>query len=74
MRTDDIHCRESGGTGSVNLMVVPNECCPSQVTMDQIMCATRKERACFTVSESEQFVSRELSIHAIARCCSPTYL
>ena len=27
MRTNDVHCRESAGTGRVNLKVVPNECC-----------------------------------------------
>ena len=27
LRTDDVHCRESAGTGPVNLKVVPNECC-----------------------------------------------
>ena len=27
LRTDGVHCRESTGTGSVNLKVVPNECC-----------------------------------------------
>ena len=26
-RTDGIHCRESAGTGPVNLKIVPNECC-----------------------------------------------
>ena len=30
------YCRESAGTGPVNLKVVPNECCLfGQVTMDQ---------------------------------------
>ena len=27
MRTDGVHCRESAGTGPVNLKVVSNECC-----------------------------------------------
>ena len=27
LRTDGVHCRESAGTGPVNLEVVPNECC-----------------------------------------------
>ena len=27
LRTDCVHCRESAGTGPVNLKVVPNECC-----------------------------------------------
>ena len=27
MRTDGVHCRESAGTGPVNLKAVPNECC-----------------------------------------------
>ena len=27
LRTDGGHCRESAGTGPVNLKVVPNECC-----------------------------------------------
>ena len=27
LRTDDVHCRESAGTGPVSLKVVPNECC-----------------------------------------------
>ena len=27
LRTDGVHCRESAGTGPVNIKVVPNECC-----------------------------------------------
>ena len=27
LRTDGVRCRESAGTGPVNLKVVPNECC-----------------------------------------------
>ena len=27
LRTDGVHCREPGGTGPVNLKVVPNQCC-----------------------------------------------
>ena len=27
LRTDGVHCRESAGTGSVNVKVVLNECC-----------------------------------------------
>ena len=27
LRTDGVHCRESAGRGTVNLKVVPNECC-----------------------------------------------
>ena len=27
LRSDGVHCRESAGTGSVNLKVLPNECC-----------------------------------------------
>ena len=27
LRTDGVHCRESAGTGPVNLKVVPNKCC-----------------------------------------------
>ena len=27
LRTDGVHCRESAGTGPVNLKVVPNGCC-----------------------------------------------
>ena len=27
LRTDGVHCRESAGTGPVNLKVVPNRCC-----------------------------------------------
>ena len=38
MRTDGVHCRESAGTGPVNLKVIPNEC--SQVTMDQSIFAS----------------------------------
>ena len=30
LRTDGVHCRESAGTGPVNLKVVPNECCLSR--------------------------------------------
>ena len=31
VRTDGIDCRESAGTGSVNLKVVPNECCLGRI-------------------------------------------
>ena len=27
LRTNGVHCRESAGTGPVNLKIVPNECC-----------------------------------------------
>ena len=27
LRVDGVHCRESTGTGPINLKVVPNECC-----------------------------------------------
>ena len=41
LRTDGVHCRESAGTGPVNLKVVPNECCLAwQVNMDQLICAS----------------------------------
>ena len=41
LRTDGVHCRESAGTGPVNLKVVPNECCLAwQVTMDQSILAS----------------------------------
>ena len=30
LRTDGVHCRESAGTGPVNLKVVPNGCCHSR--------------------------------------------
>ena len=40
-RTDGVHCRESAGTGPVNLKVVPNERgLPWQVTMDRLICAS----------------------------------
>ena len=39
LRTDGARCRESAGTGPVNLKVVPNECCLGTVTMDQLICA-----------------------------------
>ena len=38
LRTDGVHCRESAGTGPVNLKVVPNECYLGQVTIDQLIC------------------------------------
>ena len=38
LRTDGIHCRESAGTGPVNLKVVPNECCLSR--SPQLICAS----------------------------------
>ena len=41
LRTDGVHCRESAGTGPVNLKVVPNEYCLAwQVTMDQLIYAS----------------------------------
>ena len=33
LRTDDVHCRESAGTGPVNFKAVPNECCLEQPIM-----------------------------------------
>ena len=39
LRTDGVPCRESTGTGSVNLKVVPNECCLGRSHMDQLICA-----------------------------------
>ena len=39
LRTDSVHCRESTGTGSVNLKVVPNGCCLGR-SMDQLICAS----------------------------------
>ena len=30
LRTDRVHCRESAGTGPVNLKIVPNGCCPGR--------------------------------------------
>ena len=39
LRTDGVHCRESAGTGPVNLKVVPNGCC-LWITMDQLICAS----------------------------------
>ena len=39
LRTDDVYCRESAGTGPVNLKVVSNECCLC-ITMDQLICAS----------------------------------
>ena len=35
LRTDGVHCRESAGTGPVNLEVVPNECCLGRSTMSK---------------------------------------
>ena len=40
LRTDGVHCRESAGTGPVNLKVVPNECCLGRITMDQLRFAS----------------------------------
>ena len=40
LRIDGVHCRESAGTGPVNLKVVPNECLPWQVTMDLLVYAS----------------------------------
>ena len=41
MRTDGVHCRESAGTGPVNLKVVPDGyCLPWQITMDQLIFAS----------------------------------
>ena len=40
LRTDGVYCRESAGTGPVNLKVVPNECCLGRSTMDQLICAS----------------------------------
>ena len=42
LRTDGIHCRESGGTGPVVLRVVPvTGAAFSGITTDQLMCASR---------------------------------
>ena len=41
LRTDGVHCRESAGTGSVVIKVVPvTVTAILQVTMDQLMCAS----------------------------------
>ena len=40
LRTDGVHCRESAGTGPVNIKVVSKECCLGQVTMDQLIFAS----------------------------------
>ena len=40
MRTDGVYCRESAGTGSVNLKVVPKRVLRWQVTMDQLIYAS----------------------------------
>ena len=41
LRTDAVHCRESAGTGPVNLKVVSsNRLLPWQVTRDQLICAS----------------------------------
>ena len=41
LRTDDVHCRESAGTGPVNLKVVGSKrVLPWQVIMDQLICAS----------------------------------
>ena len=40
LRTDGVHCRESAGTGPVNLKVVPNGCCLGSITMDQFIFAS----------------------------------
>ena len=41
LRTDGVHCRESAGTGPVNLKVVSSErVLPWQVTMDQLIFAS----------------------------------
>ena len=39
LRTDRVHCRESAGSGPVNLKVVPNGCSLG-ITMDQLICAS----------------------------------
>ena len=40
LRTDGVHCRESAGSGPVNLKVVPNGSLSWQITMDQSICAS----------------------------------
>ena len=40
LRTDGVHCRESAGTGLINLKVVPNECCLGRSPWDQLICAS----------------------------------
>ena len=43
LRTNGVLCRESAGTGSANLRVVPvTGAVILQVTMDQLMCASRR--------------------------------
>ena len=37
LRTDGVHCRESAGTGPVNLKTVPNECCLGGHLLDQLI-------------------------------------
>ena len=41
LRTDGVYCRESTGTGPVNLKVVPNECCLGRSPWtNQLICAS----------------------------------
>ena len=45
LRTDDVHCRESAGTGRIVLKVVPlSGAAILQVTVDQLMFKEKSER------------------------------
>ena len=48
LRTDGVHCRESAGTGPVNLKLVPNGCCLGRSPwMDQLIFASLSHTHCW---------------------------
>ena len=46
LRTGGVHCRESAGTGPVNLQVIPNECCLGRSPWTSIMCLSFPHPLC----------------------------
>ena len=46
LRIDGVHCRESAGTGPVDLNVVPNGYCLWQVTKNQFWQVTKNQLIC----------------------------
>ena len=70
MRIDSVHCRESAGTGPVNLKVVPNEylLLPWHITVDQLICASLSHITHYWYEVGMLKVPMELTIDSASWC------
>ena len=55
LRTDDVHCRESAGTGLVNLKVVPNGYCLGRSSWTNLYSPLFSTNYCNTKYEKEKY-------------------